>query len=44
MKKKRSFIPYKEFGKCKRCGKRFEIKHGLRLYCDECKQPKKYRK
>lgn len=29
---------YKEYAKCKRCGEKFELRHKLRLYCDECKK------
>jgi hypothetical protein len=29
---------YKEYRICKRCRKRFERKHRLRKYCDDCKK------
>jgi hypothetical protein len=29
---------YKLFRTCKGCGKKFVVKHKLRLYCDECRQ------
>lgn len=28
---------FKQLRFCKRCGKKFEVKHQLRYYCDECK-------
>lgn len=31
---------YKEFRICKSCGQRFEVKHRLRLHCNECKYVK----
>ena len=27
---------YREFRKCMCCNQRFEVKHRLRIYCDEC--------
>ena len=37
---------YREFRKCDGCGQRFEVKHKLRVFCDECKKINKkgYRK
>jgi hypothetical protein len=29
---------WKEFAKCKRCNKKFEVKHKLRKLCDDCKK------
>ena len=37
---------YKEYKTCERCNIRFEVKHKLRVFCDECKKINKkgYRK
>lgn len=38
---------WKEMRFCKTCGARFEVKHRLRLHCDECiakTRPKRKRK
>ncbi len=32
--------PYKILRKCKGCGKKFIVKHKLRMYCDKCRQKK----
>ena len=28
---------FKERKACAKCGKMFEVKHGLRMYCNKCK-------
>ena len=32
--------PYKILRNCKGCGKKFVVKHKLRMYCDKCRQKK----
>lgn len=33
-------MKWKRMRKCKQCHKQFEVKHNLRLKCDECKKKK----